>query len=92
MLIRLEKGEGEKRRGEKGINQKPLFRQLFNHMIASFLVCIKVGFQVVGEQEQFQYQEHNGKLDENDCPQLFSQGHASEPLPIKLVYVSDNLH
>jgi hypothetical protein len=61
-------------------------------MIASFLIRIKVGFQVVGEKEQFQYQEHYYKLDENDCPQLFPQGHTSEPLPIKLVYVSDNLH
>jgi hypothetical protein len=61
-------------------------------MIASFLVCIKVGFQVAGEKEQFQNQEHNSKFDENDCPQLFPQGHASEPLPIKMIYVSDNLH
>ena len=47
---------------------KPLFRQLFNHMIAPILVCFKVGFQVVREKEQFQYQEHDGKLNKYDYP------------------------
>lgn len=37
-------------------------------MIAPFLVRIKIGFQVVWGKEQFQYQEHDCKLDENNSP------------------------
>jgi len=47
---------------------KFLFRQLFNHMIAPLLIRIKVSFQVVWKKEQFQNQEHDGKLNKYDYP------------------------
>jgi hypothetical protein len=37
-------------------------------MITPLLVRIKVGFQVVWEKEQFQYQEHDGQLNKYDRP------------------------
>ncbi len=61
-------------------------------MIAPLLIRIKIGFQIVREKEQFQYQEHDCKLNKYDRPQFFTHGHALKTLVVKLVYVSDNVH
>jgi hypothetical protein len=61
-------------------------------MIAPLLVCIKVSFQVVGEKEQFQYQEHDGKFNEYDGPQIFTNRHAAETRVIKVENLFKNHH
>jgi hypothetical protein len=39
-------------------------------MFTPFLVGVKVGFQKIGEKENFQYDKHNKQLYQNDNPNL----------------------
>lgn len=41
-------------------------------MIASVLIRFEVSLQKIGEEENFQDNEHDEKLDQNDQPHLFA--------------------
>lgn len=61
-------------------------------MITSFLVGIEVGFKIIGEEEEFQYQEHNQQLDDDNGPQFPAYCHAFKAQVVKLKNITNHPH
>jgi hypothetical protein len=57
--------------------------KLFQDMIGSLLVVLKIGFEIIREKEQFEDRKHDNELDEDDLPQGSTHGHILETVTIK---------
>jgi len=55
-------------------------------MIAAFFISVEIGFQEIREKENSQYGKHDEKLDQDDQPEAFADGHISEPVVIEVKY------
>ena len=56
-------------------------------MFYSFLIILKILFQKIGEEKEFQNSKHNKKLNKDDEPELFTlKTHIPESFIIKLPY------
>ena len=57
-----------------------------------FLSLLSMFLNVVGEEEEFQYNEDNEQLNEYDGPQCPPQCHAAEPIIVQMPYIPYPLH
>jgi hypothetical protein len=68
------------------IIKRNLFGELFNYIIGTFRIIVKICFQKIWKKEYLQDGKHNKKLDTDDHPKRFSNSHAAETLNIKPEY------
>jgi hypothetical protein len=59
-------------------------------MVPSFLIIVEFHFKDIREKENFQNEEQDKKLDQNNYPQLFANGHTPETVVIKIKYFMRN--
>ena len=52
-------------------------------MITAILIGFEIRFQEIREKEEFQHQENDDQLDDDNSPELFTNGHVFKTLVIK---------
>jgi len=55
-------------------------------MIAAFFISVEIGFQEIWEKEDSQNGKHDEKLDQDDQPEAFANGHVPEAVVIEVKY------
>jgi hypothetical protein len=61
-------------------------REFFNHVVCPLLICLEIGFKIIGKEKQLEYSEHHNKLNQNNFPKRFPKSHTPETISVKPVY------
>lgn len=64
-------------------------------MICSGGIVFEIWFQIIRKEKDFQYNKHNEKLNKNNDPQCFANGHISETFFVeryKLLKIGGKFH
>jgi hypothetical protein len=56
-------------------------------MTAALFICFKIRVQEIREKEKLQHEENNDQFDDDNRPELFTDGHVFKTMVIKEVNV-----
>ena len=72
---------------EIGLNSEFLSVEYFLGNKASLVSVFCITVNIIRKEEELEYQEDDGKLDEDDSPERLAQGHRPEAIIIEMEYL-----